>query len=116
MSRIFFPLQRVIRTAVQVVVAAASVLAVTVIVAPQIITAVADVLPGPTVAWLTGAVASLAAISAALARIMAIPQVDAFLRKFGAGSSPEGSIVYTDVTGETTPLTRRQFRELTRED
>ena len=37
---VWFPVQRVIRTAVQVILAAASVLAVTVIVAPQILDAI----------------------------------------------------------------------------
>lgn len=49
MNKIWFPLQRAIRTAVQVVVASATILAPTVVVAPQILTAIHDVLPGPAV-------------------------------------------------------------------
>lgn len=111
MDKIWFPLQRVIRTAVQVIIAAAAILATTVVVAPQILTAIQDVLPGPFVAWLTGAIAALAAISAAVARVMAIPAVDEWLRKFGAGSAPSGAIV-AQVDGNATGLTRRQWRAM----
>lgn len=112
MSKIWYPIQRVIRTAVQVVLASAGILAVVVIVAPQIIDAVQDVLPGPVVVWLTGAVAFLAAISAAISRVMAIPAVDEWLRKLGAGSSPAGAVTYTDIDGNSTGLTRRQWRAM----
>lgn len=109
MNKIWFPLQRAIRTSVQVIIAAAAVLATTVVVAPQILAAIQDVLPGPFVAWLTGAIAVLAAISAAVARVMAIPAVDEWLRKFGAGSAPSGAVV-AQINGNATPLTRRQWR------
>lgn len=112
MSKIWFPLQRAIRTAVQVVIAAAAILATTVVVAPQVLTAIQDVLPGPFVAWLTGAIAVLAAISAAVARVMAIPAVDEWLRKFGAGSAPTGAVAYRGPDGNATGLTRRQWRAI----
>ncbi|MDR6867697.1 hypothetical protein J2Y69_002301 [Microbacterium resistens] len=112
MSKIWFPLQRAIRTAVQVIVAAAAILATTVVVAPQIVTAIADVLPGSWVAWLTGAIAALAAVSAAISRVMAIPAVDAWLKKLGAGSAPTGAVAYTPLDGEPVGLTRRQWRDL----
>ena len=111
MSKIWFPLQRAIRTAVQVFIAAAAVLATTVVVAPQIIDAVADVVPGPVIAWATAAVATLAAISAAIARVMAIPAVDEWLRRIGAGSAP-AKFVVTQIDGNTTGLTRRQWRAM----
>lgn len=110
MNKIWFPLQRGIRTAVQVIVAAAAILATVVVVAPQILTAIQDVLPGPAVAWITGAIAVLAAVSAALARVMAIPAVDEWLRKFGAGSAPANAVAYTSIDGETVGLTRKQWR------
>jgi len=110
MNKIWFPLQRAIRTAVQVIIAAAAILATTVVVAPQILTAIQDVLPGPFVAWLTGAIAVLAAVSAAVARVMAIPAVDEWLRKFGAGSAPSGAVAYTSIDGERIGMTRRQWR------
>lgn len=109
MNKIWFPLQRAIRTAVQVIVAAAAILATTVVVAPQILTAIQDVLPGPAVAWITAAIASLAAISAAVSRVMAIPAVDEWLRKLGAGSAPAGALV-AQIDGNATPMTRRQWR------
>lgn len=112
MSKIWFPLQRAIRTAVQVVVAAAAILATTVIIAPQILTAIQDVLPGPVVAWITGAIAVLAAVSAAIARVMAIPAVDEWLRHIGAGSAPAGAVAYTQFDGSETGLTRRQYRAM----
>lgn len=112
MNKIWFPLQRVIRTAVQVVIAAAAILATTVVVAPQILTAIQDVLPGPFVAWLTGAIAVLAGISAAVARVMAIPAVDEWLRNFGAGSAPAGAVAYRGPDGKSTGLTRRQWRAM----
>lgn len=110
MNKIWFPLQRAIRTAVQVALAAAAILATTVVLAPQILTAIQDVLPGPFVAWLTGAIAAFAAVSAAIARVMAIPAVDEWLRKFGAGSSPSGAVAYTSIDGERVGMTRRQWR------
>ncbi|WP_295014222.1 hypothetical protein [uncultured Microbacterium sp.] len=115
MNQIWFPAQRVIRTAVQVIIAAAAILATTVIIAPQILDAVADVLPGPWVAWLTGAIAALAAVSAAVARVMAIPAVDQWLKHFGAGSAPVGAVAYTPLNGQTVGMTRKQYRELVNE-
>lgn len=112
MNKIWFPLQRAIRTAIQVIVAAAAILATTVVVTPQILTAIQDVLPGPAVAWITAAIASLAAISAAVSRVMAIPAVDEWLRKLGAGSAPAGAVAYRGPDGKDTGLTRRQWRAM----
>lgn len=111
MNKIWFPLQRAIRTAVQVIIAAAAILATTVVVAPQILAAIQDVLPGPFVAWLTGAIAVLAGISAAVARVMAIPAVDEWLRHFGAGSAPSGAVV-AQIDGNAAGPTRRQWRAM----
>jgi len=110
MNKIWFPIQRVIRTAVQVVVAGAAILATVVVVAPQILTAIQDVLPGPAVAWITGAIAVIATVSAALSRVMAIPAVDEWLKKLGAGSAPTGAITYTALDGEQVGMTRKQWR------
>ncbi|RBO73049.1 hypothetical protein [Microbacterium sp. H6] len=112
MNKIWFPLQRAIRTAVQVIVGGAAVLATVVVVAPQIIDAIADVVPGPVIAWATAAIATLAAISAAIARVMAIPAIDEWLRKIGAGSAPAGAVVYQGPNGNATGLTRRQWRAM----
>ncbi|GGM42141.1 hypothetical protein [Microbacterium saperdae] len=110
MNKIWFPLQRAIRTAIAVILASVTILATTAALAPQILTAVQDVLPGPVVAWLSGAIVGLTAISAALSRVMAIPAVDAWLRKFGAGSAPRTAIVYNFADGSTQGLTRREWR------
>ncbi|WP_270366130.1 hypothetical protein [Microbacterium algeriense] len=111
MNKVWFPLQRAIRTAVQVVVGGAAVLATIVVVAPQIIDAVADVVPGPVIAWATAAIATLAAISAAIARVMAIPAVDEWLRRIGAGSAP-ATFVVAQIDGNAIGLTRRQWRAM----
>lgn len=83
-----FPWKRAIRTAGQVLVAAATLLAAVAAIAPQVLDAVADVLPGPWVVWLTGAIAFVAALAAALARVMALPVVNGWLTSIGAGSVP----------------------------
>lgn len=111
MNKIWFPLQRAIRTAVQVIVAAAAILATTVVLAPQILIAIQDILPGPMVAWLATTIATLAGVSAAVARVMAIPAVDEWLRKFGAGSAP-ATFYVTQIDGNATGLTRRQWRAM----
>ena len=92
---IWYQSKRVLRTVVQVVIGAAAVLAVVVVVAPQVLEAVADVVPGPVLAWLTGAVATLAAVSAALTKIMAIPKVNELLTLIGLGSVPKSVAVET---------------------
>lgn len=88
-QEIWYQGKRVLRTVVQVVVGAAAVLAVVVVVAPQVLDAVADVVPGPVLAWLTGAVATLAAVSAAITKVMAIPKINELLTLIGLGSVPK---------------------------
>ncbi|WP_433953600.1 hypothetical protein [Curtobacterium flaccumfaciens] len=92
---IWFQSKRVLRTVVQVVIGAAAVLAVVVVVAPQVLDAIADVVPGPVLVWLTGAVATLAAVSAALTKIMAIPKINELLTLIGLGSVPKSVAVET---------------------
>ena len=87
-GEIWFKAQRAIRTAVQVVVTLAGILAAVVVIAPQVLDALADVLPGPVVAWAAGVIAAAAAVSAAIARVMAIPAIDKWLRSWGIGSAP----------------------------
>lgn len=85
---IWFPWQRVVRTALQVIAAAAVFLGAVAVAAPQILEALGDVLPGPFVAWATGAIAFVAALAAALARVMALPVVNTWMTALGAGSVP----------------------------
>lgn len=90
-GEIWHKAQRALRTAVQVVVTLAAILAGFVLVAPQILDAFADVLPASWVAWAGGVIAAAAALSAAISRVMAIPAVDAWLQRIGLGSSPRSS-------------------------
>ena len=107
-GEIWFKARRALRTAVQVVVTLAGILAGFVVVAPQVLEAVADVLPASWVAWAAGVIAAAAAISAALARVMAIPTVDRWLTRIGLGSAPARA-AYDD---EGRPLTRAALREM----
>lgn len=89
------------RTAVQNVL---SVILVLGVVAPIVAAILHDelggYLPDAWLAWVVAAAAVLAAVSAALARIMAIPTVDSWLRHLGLSSipvEPDGDGVY-DIT------------------
>lgn len=52
-------------------------------VAPEILAALADVLPPAVYAWLLGVVVASGAIAGAIARVMAIPAVNAWLGRLG---------------------------------
>ncbi|GAA0960130.1 hypothetical protein [Frigoribacterium faeni] len=91
-QEIWFKTQRALRTGAQVLVSGALLLAGVSAVAPAVLEAVQDVLPGPAVVWLTGSIATLAAVSTALARVMAIPAVNQWLTKVGLGSVPRSSV------------------------
>jgi protein-S-isoprenylcysteine O-methyltransferase Ste14 len=71
---------------------AATVVATLAVFAPQFLTAIADILPPEWLAWATGAVAAIGAFAGALARVMAIPGVNAWLTtvKLGAAGKHEG--------------------------
>lgn len=88
---IWYKAQRVLRTIVQVILAFLSVWAVIAVIAPQILTELTTILPGPWVAWLAGLVAAVTGIAGALSRIMAIPQVNAWLSRLGLGSAPRSA-------------------------
>lgn len=116
-NKILFPIQRVIRTVLQVVAAIVVFLVGAVpalaIFAPQFLEAVRDILPPAWYAWGLGAVAVIGALAGALARVMAIPGVNAWLTKWGAGSAPSGAKVITDPTsGSVVGLTRKQYRDV----
>jgi hypothetical protein len=89
---IWFPNKRVVRTVLQsiagFIVALAAGLGIFQIVAPQVLEAIRDLLPPTWYAWLVGFIAAVGVVAGALAKIMAIPQVDAWLKRFGAGSAP----------------------------
>lgn len=90
-SQSAFPGRATVRTVVQTVI---SVVLTAGVVLPGAVAILgeelADVLPPAWLAWLVGGAATVAAIAAALARIMAIPTVDAALRRFGLSSTPKG--------------------------
>lgn len=111
MNKVWYPWQRVLRTVAQVFIALAATLGTITVVAPQIIEAIADVLPGPVVIWLTGAVAAVATISGALTKLMLVPWVNEFLQKWGLGTAPAGAIVVEEADGTQKPATRRQLRK-----
>lgn len=107
-QEIWYQGKRVLRTVVQVVIGAAAVLAVVVAVAPQVLDAIADVVPGPVLVWLTGAVATLAAVSAALTKIMAIPKINELLTLIGLGSVPK-TVAKETAAAKTSELQPAQF-------
>ncbi len=73
------PRKRAIRTAFQAAVAAAPVL---LIIIPIILDEAAKVLSPSALAWLAGALAFLVALAAAIARIMALEPVEAWIRRW----------------------------------
>lgn len=113
MNKIWFPWQRAIRTGLAVLAGAilttATILGVVTAVAPQFLDAIKDLLRPEDYLLLVSWLAGVAAVSAALSRVMAIPQVDEFLKRFGAGSAPKNGIV-AQIDGNATPMTRRQWR------
>lgn len=86
---IWFKAQRVLRTIVQVGIPAFLTFN---LILPQIVEAVGGVLPPEAFIWLNGIAAGITAVAAALARIMAIPQVNAWLVTLGLGSVPKSQI------------------------
>jgi len=89
---IWFKAKRVIRTVIQVVVSAALLWGTVQLVAPQVLAELAKILPGSWIVWLTGALAFLGVVAGVITRTMAIPQVNAWLTKFGIGSVPKSAI------------------------
>lgn len=87
---IWFKAQRVIRT----VIAAAIVLVPT---ANLLLPALAEAFNAPGVPegvylWVNAAIAAVLVVLGIVTRIMAIPVVNAWLTKFGAGSVPKGEV------------------------
>lgn len=85
-TEIWFIAQRVLRTLVQVAIPAFLGFAV---VLPQIIEAVPE---SQLRAWLLAVSAGVTVVAGALAKIMAIPAVNAWLIKLGLGSVPRSAI------------------------
>jgi len=106
---IWYTRQRWIRTAVQTalafLVALGSSVAVLQAVAPQVLDALADVLPASWLAWLAGAFAFVIAIASALSKLMAIPIVNTWLTRVGAGSVPRAAALEEPEPDDTTEPT-----------
>lgn len=84
-----YPWRAVLRTVVQVLLAAPIILTVLALVLATIAQdPFAEFLPGSAVVWLLGASAFLAGLSGVIARVMAIPQVDRWLARLRLGSAP----------------------------
>ena len=62
------------------------------------------------VAWVSGAIAVIAALSAALSRLMAVPWVNEQLTRIGLGTAPRDAIKVTFASGEAVGMTCRQWR------
>lgn len=73
----------VLQNIVAVVLTLVSVFLALAAVAPEILAALADVLPADVYAWLLGVVVGAGAIAGAIARVMAIPAVNAWLGRLG---------------------------------
>jgi predicted naringenin-chalcone synthase len=86
---IWYKAQRVLRTVVQVGIPAFLTFA---LVLPQIIAALGLPVDSALYLWLVAAAAAVTAVAGALARVMAIPQVNAFLVKIGLGSVPAAAV------------------------
>ena len=81
--------QRVLRTIVQVGIPAFIAFAV---VLPQIIDAAGLPVESSLYIWLVAVAAGITAVAGGLARIMAIPQVNAWLTHIGLGSVPKSAV------------------------
>lgn len=92
---IWYATQRVLRTIVQVGIPAFLTFA---LVLPQIIDALGLPVDSQLRLWLVAVAAVVTAVAGALARVMAIPAVNAWLMKIGLGSVP-ASAVQTDAAG-----------------
>jgi len=93
---IWFPNQRVIRTVLQstasTLVTLAGLAGFLVLFTPQLLEAIREILPPSWYAWGVLAIGVLGTISGVLAKVMAIPAVNAFLTRFGVGSVPASQL------------------------
>lgn len=99
--QIWYVIQRVLRTLVQVVIPAFLGFAV---VLPQIIEAMGLPVDSQLRLWLLAVAAGVTAVATALAKIMAIPAVNAWLTKIGLGSVPKSAVYVSPVTDTVTVI------------
>jgi len=88
-GNIWFVSQRVLRTIVQTGVPTFIVFAA---VLPQIIDALGLPVDNDVRLWLLAVAAGVTAVAGALARVMAVPAVNAWLVKIGLGSVPQSAV------------------------
>lgn len=86
---IWYKTQRVLRTLVQVGIPAFLTFA---LVLPQIIEALGLPVDSELRLWLVAVAAGVTAVAGAIARVMAIPAVNAWLTKIGLGSVPKSAV------------------------
>lgn len=87
---IWYPAQRVVRTIVQALVVLIPIVNGVALAVISYLQEQADVTVDPIVfAWLQGVIAVTAVIMGLVARVMAVPGVNAFLARLGAGSVPK---------------------------
>lgn len=95
-TEIWYKAQRVLRTLIQVVIPAFLGFA---IVLPMIIEALGLPVDSELRLWLVAVAAGVSAVAAAIARVMAIPAVNAWLVKIGLGSVPKSAVLDGGVAG-----------------
>lgn len=86
---IWYPVQRVLRTIVQVGIPAFLTFALAL---PQIIEALGLPVDSEVYLWLIGLATAVTGVAAALSRVMAIPAVNEWLVKIGLGSVPKKAV------------------------
>lgn len=89
-TQVAYPWKAAARTAVQAFLSFAALLAVTL---PILLPFLGDYLPANWVGYVVAAAAFVAALAAAVARIMALPQLQSFLTNVGLGTAPKGDHV-----------------------
>ena len=94
---IWYKAQRVLRTAVAVIVSVATTFAAFVVtanaIAPSLLPELGKILPASWVAWLAAALASLTGVASFITWLMAQPWMNALLTKVGLGSVPKRALV-----------------------
>lgn len=98
-QEIWYASQRVLRTIVQVGIPAFIAFAAVV---PQIIEALGQSVDSELRLWLIGVAASITAVAGTLAKVFAIPAVNAWLVRIGLGSVPLSSLTTPNIPTEPT--------------
>lgn len=96
-TTIWYKAQRVLRTLVQTAIPAFLGFA---LVLPAIIEALGLPVDSELQLWLVALAAGVTAVATAIARVMAIPAVNAWLTKIGLGSVPKSALVQSPASGD----------------